>query len=101
MLTTTVEVMKASLKADQTVDPATRVRIINAVQAAAKSESTPAEQGHRLLRRGEVARRLSVSLRTVDKLHQQGVLKKVSFPGRGRAAGFRMADVEVLLGGGQ
>lgn len=101
MLTTTVELFKAGLKTDPTVDPDTRIRIINAVQAAAKSESTPDEQGNRLLRRGEVARRLSVSLRTVDKLHKQGVLKKVSFPGRGRAAGFRMADVEVLIGGVQ
>ncbi len=99
MLTTTVEVMKASLKADQTVDPATRIRIINAVQAAAKSESNPEEHAHRLLRRGEVARRLSVSLRTIDKLHTQGILKKVSLPGRGRAAGFRLSDVEALIGG--
>ena len=101
MLTTTVEIMKASLKADQTVDPVARLRIINAVQAAAKSDSTTENQAPRLLRRGEVGRRLSVSLRTVDKLHSQGILKKVHLPGRGRAAGFRLADVDALIGGAQ
>jgi len=101
MLATTMEVLKASLKADPTLDTADRIRISNAVQAAAKSESPPEVQGGHLLRRGEVAKRLSVSLRTVDKLHIQGILKKVRLPGRGRAAGFRLSDVEALIGGGQ
>jgi hypothetical protein len=101
MLPTTLEVVKASLKADPTLDPTDRVRISNAVQAAAKSEANPGEQAHRLLRRGEVARRLSVSLRTIDKLHTQGILTKVNLPGRGRAAGFRLSDVEALIGGAQ
>jgi hypothetical protein len=99
MLTTTLDVVRAGLKGDPTVDLSTRLRIINAVQAAAKSESHSEDKGLRLLRRGEVARRLSVSLRTVDKLHCQGVLHKVRLPGRGRAAGFRLADVEGLIGG--
>ncbi len=99
MLTTTLEVVKAGLKADQTMDPGTRLRIINAVQAAAKSKIPLEVQGGHLLRRAEVAKRLSVSLRTVDKLHIQGILQKVRLPGRGRAAGFRLSDVEALIGG--
>jgi hypothetical protein len=54
----------------------------------------------RLLRRSEVAERLSVSLRTVDKLSEQGFLEKVRFPGRVRGSGFREGDVNVLLSAG-
>jgi predicted DNA-binding transcriptional regulator AlpA len=99
MLTTTVEIVKAGLRADPSLTPDARDRIIQAIRLSEKPDSAPRDESLRLLRRTEVAKRLSVSLRTVDKLNQQGVLKKVSFPGRGRAAGFRMADVEALIGG--
>ena len=99
MLKVTSDVMMASLKADPTVDPADRIRIITAAQTAANPGVSPKEHGLCVVRRGMVASMLSVSLRTVDKLHSQGILKKVRFPGRGRAAGFLLGDVEALIGG--
>jgi hypothetical protein len=54
----------------------------------------------RLLRREVVAERLGCSLRTVDHLAAEGVLRKVTLPGRKRACGFLDAAVEALLTGG-
>ncbi len=51
----------------------------------------------KILRRAEVADRLSISLRTVDSLAEQGILTKVKLPYRKRAAGFRESQVETLL----
>ena len=51
----------------------------------------------RLLRREVVAERLCCSVRTVDHLAVQGLLHRVTFPGRKRASGVREADVEGLV----
>lgn len=51
----------------------------------------------RLVRRAEVARRLSRSLRFVDKLAASGVLAKRKLPGRVRALGFLASDVDALI----
>ena len=61
-----------------------------------KSVSTP-----RLLRRAEVARLLSRTTRSVDHLARDGILKRVSLPGRSRAAGFRESDVLQLIASGE
>lgn len=39
-------------------------------------------------------------MRMVDHLAADGVLKKVTLPGRKRGGGFREADVEALINGG-
>ena len=51
----------------------------------------------RILTRAEVAKRFDRSLRFVDKLAAEGVLQRVTLPGRVRACGYREADVERLL----
>ena len=51
----------------------------------------------RILRREEVARRLSVSLRTVDLWAKLGLIKKRVLPGHIRASGFSSADVDRLI----
>lgn len=51
----------------------------------------------RLLRRHEVARRLSVSLRTVDNWAREGLLAKKKLPGRKRACGFSSVEVDKLI----
>jgi predicted DNA-binding transcriptional regulator AlpA len=53
----------------------------------------PPDTTPRILRRAEVANRLSLSLRTVDKLP----IKKIKLPGRTRAAGFLESDINALL----
>lgn len=54
----------------------------------------------RLLRRAEVARRLSCSLRLVDLLAARGTLTRVRLPGRLRGHGFLESQVSALLAGG-
>ena len=97
MLPTTLELLKASLKSDPSITPATRAKIMalirNNGEAAAQSPMHTVSTFPRLLRRGEVANRLSCSLRTVDKLP----IKKIKLPGRTRAAGFLESDVNALL----
>jgi len=96
MLPTTLEVFKASLKADHTVSAVERTRLVALVRTGAAPDAPhphPADAVPRIIRRAEVARRLSVSLRTVDKLP----IKKVKLPGRTRAAGFLESDVNTLI----
>jgi len=97
MLPTTYDAVKAVLKADQSILVPERNQMLAAIRnggTAAKPaiQATP-EIGPRVLRRAEVARRLSVSLRTVDKLP----LKKFKLPGRHRAAGFLESDLNSFL----
>ncbi len=99
MLATTLDAATAILRADPTVTPADRNRLVALLrQPTTTASETP---GARILRRTEVARRLSLSLRSIDKLAVQGVLQKVRFPGRGRSAGFRAADIEALIATGE
>ena len=97
MLETTFQIVKCGLQADPSLTPADRTRLMailrNGAAPRSKTESPPPDNTPRLLRRAEVARRLSCSLRTVDKLP----IKKVKLPGRQRAAGFREGDVNALL----
>lgn len=51
----------------------------------------------RLMRRHEVARRLSVSVRTVDNFARQGLLTKRKLPGRQRASGFSSVEVDRFI----
>lgn len=55
----------------------------------------------RLLRPVEAARRLSRSVRYVHRLAKEGILPKVTLPGRTRAAGFRESDLAALIAGGE
>ncbi len=96
MLPTTLDVFKATLKTDPTVSPNDRARLLTMVRTGAEASqpaAAPTQTVPRILRRGEVARRLSVSLRTVDKLP----IQKVKLPGRIRAAGFLESDINALL----
>lgn len=105
---TTLEIIRAGLRADTTVTPRERARLIALLRQPALSEPSPIISSKpRLVRRAEVAMRLSCSTRTVDNLAVTGVLRKCKFPGRVRAAGFLESDIESLIlsnrrqGGGQ
>jgi hypothetical protein len=100
MLPTTYDAVKAVLKADQSIIVAERNQMLAALRnggSVKPKAQPPPDIAPRLLRRAEVARRLSISLRTVDKLP----LRKFKLPGRVRAAGFLEADVVELLTGGE
>jgi len=102
MLPTTVDAVKALLKADPSLTPGDRSKIVGAIRnhgRPAEPKPTPERQGARILTRGEVAKRFGRTLRFVDNLAKDGTLRRVTLPGRQRACGFRAADVERLMAG--
>jgi hypothetical protein len=69
MLPTTVDVIRAALRADPTVSPADRARLLAALRNGGNTSPAPAAPtGPRLIRRKEAARMLGTSTRTVDAL---------------------------------
>jgi hypothetical protein len=101
MLNTTLEIVRSGLKADPTLTPQERTRLLAALREPAAQKSAPVTSTEpRLIRRAETARRLSRSLRFVDKLAAAGILAKRKLPGRVRASGFLASDVDALIQGG-
>jgi hypothetical protein len=98
MLNTTLEIVRSGLKADPTLTSQERARLLAALRQPAAQKPVPVTSVElRLVRRAEVARRLSCSLRMVDKLAASGILAKRRLPGRLRAAGFLASDVDTLI----
>jgi hypothetical protein len=100
MLPTTVDAVKALLKADPSLTPSDRTKIVGAVRnhgQPVEPKPTLERESARILTRAEVAKRFGRTLRFVDTLSAQGVLRRVTLPGRIRSCGFREADVEQLL----
>jgi hypothetical protein len=100
MLNTTLEIVRSGLKADPTLTPQDRARLLAVLRNGVtphKPDCPAPDNTPRLLRRAEVARRLSRSLRFVDKLAASGVLAKRKLPGRVRASGFLASDVDGLI----
>jgi hypothetical protein len=100
MLATTLDAVKALLKADPVLTPADRARIVTSVRNHGKDSETirpVAVQEKRILPRAEVARRFNRSLRFVDHLAKAGILRRVTMPGRKRACGFLAEEVDQLL----
>jgi hypothetical protein len=98
MLGTTLKILRVGLESDPSLTPADRARLMAAIRDCVtphKPATQPPDNSPRLLRRAEVARRLSCSLRSVDKLP----VKKFKLPGRKRAAGFLESDINTLLVG--
>ena len=102
MLDTTLEIVRSGLKADPTLTPQERTRLLASLRQPVAQKSIPATSAEpRLIRRTEVARKLSRSLRFVDKLAAAGILAKRKLPGRMRASGFLASDVDALIQGGE
>ena len=97
MLRTTVEAIRSILKADPATTPGERTRILSTLRNGKDPPCPEPHRAPRLLRRKEAAGRLGASIRLVDRLAQQGLLRKVRLPGRRRAAGFLEADVQALI----
>lgn len=103
MLQTTMQAVRSIMTADPSLSPAERNRLLALLRQrpqADEKNGTPAAQAvARIIRRQEVAQRMSVSLRTVDNLAKSGMLRKRTFPGRKRASGFLESEVVELLTG--
>lgn len=101
MLDTTQDAVKAMLRADPSLTPADRNRILATIRNHGKTpaNSEPAAPEPRIIRRKEAARRFSCSMRALDNWARVGLLRRVILPGRVRAAGFREADIVSLIEG--
>ena len=102
MLPTTLDAVKAVLKADPALTLADRMRIVGNIRNHGKPSETiqpiaPPER--RVLPRAEVARRFNRSLRFVDRLAAEGIIHRMKLPGRTRACGFLAEDVERVMSG--
>lgn len=104
MLPTTVDAVKALLKADPSVTPEDRARIVHVIRNnGAMTPTAPPKVAveRRVLARIEVARRFNRSVRFVDSLGKAGLLRRVKMPGRQRACGYMVEEVERLMLGGE
>lgn len=98
MLSTTLQAVRSILAADPSVNPPERNRLLAILRAGGAEPKLPVPPVEtRIVRRAETARRLSRSLRSVDLLAKTGVLHKLKFPGRTRAAGFLSSEIDRLL----
>lgn len=99
MLPTTLDMIRAALKCDPSLSPAERAEIIDRIKGRKakpeKSVATPTED--RIVRRKEAAKRLGVSLRTLDLIAESGHLKRKKLPGRTRSVGFLESDLLALM----
>ena len=101
MLPATFEIIKTTLKADTSLTPEERRRLLATIRAGGQQpkQKPTVRAGPRILRRREVAKRLGVTMRAIDKWAREGILRKVKLPGRVRGCGFLESDVEHLMFG--
>jgi hypothetical protein len=99
MLDSTIELIRAGLKTDPTLSVAERTRIVLVLRNYGKQTQQPQiQQGApKIIRRRQAAERLNSSLRFVDLLARQGVLKKCVLPGRKRAVGILESSLSAVL----
>lgn len=99
MLPSTLEIIKTTLKNDKTLSDVEYKRFITMLRfggnETGQTNTKPTEK--RILRRPEVARRMSVGLRTIDKWAKEGILRKMKLPGRKRACGFLSSEIDALM----
>lgn len=100
MLQTTVEAIRAILKADPDVTPV-KVKEIVAFMRNGKHHkpetTTTTAKLPAIVRPAQAAVMLGRSVRAIHALCTQGLLKKATWPGRQRAAGITQASLTALL----
>jgi hypothetical protein len=99
MLDSTIELIRAGLKTDPTLSIADRTRLVLILRNHGKQAQPPqtVEAAPKIIRRKQAAERLNSSLRFVDLLARQGVLKKCVLPGRKRAVGILESSLVSVL----
>jgi hypothetical protein len=99
MMPTTLEIVRAALRADATILPDERTRLLVVLKNGGAEKTPTAPTTPRLVRRIEAAKMLGGSLRLVDKLSASGALIRRTLPGRTRSCGFLEADIFKLIAG--
>lgn len=95
MLPSTKSALTAILRTDPSITPEARASIMAAFSGKPDHAARPAAAC--LLRRGEVAKRFSVTVRAVDLWARAKLITKVTLPGHSRASGFRESDIVALI----
>ena len=102
MLATTLQIIKSGLQGDPTLSARARTRILATLRNG--QDTAKAELGEptkptapRIIRRREAAQMYGCSLRLIDRLAAQGVLRRVRLPGRQRGAGFLQSDLLAII----
>jgi len=96
MKTTTLELIRSVLKADETVTADERARIIRAMSTPSE---TPKPDRLRIASFKEAAERLGVARRTIYYYCRKGFLTRVSIPGKERANGVTGESLENAIKG--
>ena len=99
MLPSTFEILKSVLRSDPSISAGERAELLARLRQSAEVPKPQARVSGevRIMRRGEAARRLSCSVRTIDRLARNGALRRRKLPGRVRGAGFLASEVETLI----
>jgi len=101
MLDSTIELIRAGLKTDPTLSSEERTRLLVALRNHDKQTQSPQpisqDVAPKIIRRKQAAERLNSSLRFVDQLARQGILKKCVLPGRTRAVGILESSLSAVL----
>jgi predicted DNA-binding transcriptional regulator AlpA len=104
MTNATLEIIRSALKADTSITPEERAKLIKLLRSGgappvvnSAPRQPPEAPKANVLSRRVVARQLGRSLRFVDQLHRDGHLPKVIMPGRQRGIGFLQSDVDALI----
>src|ERR1017187_9860378 len=101
MLDSTIELIRAGLKTDPTLSSVERTRLLVTLRSHGKPMPSPQPASQdvapKIIRRKQAAERLNSSLRFVDLLARQGVLKKCVLPGRTRAVGILESSLLAVL----
>jgi len=101
MLDSTIELIRAGLKTDPTLSSEERTRLVAMLRHQDKPmQPRPLvrqEVEPKVIRRKQAAERLNSSLRFIDLLAKQGILKKCVLPGRRRAVGILESSLSALL----
>lgn len=98
----TLQIISATLKADITIDPDSRKRILALLRTGGESRPTNTAKSASppsIIRRAEAARRLAHSVRTVDYYIARGLLKVVRLRGQKRGIGIDANSLDELIAG--
>ena len=94
MKTTTLDLIRSVLKADETVTQDERARIIRAMTTPGE---VPKPDRSRIVSFKEAAERLAVARRTIYHYCRRGILKRVTLPGKTCASGVTEESIENAL----
>ena len=102
MIERTLDAVRAVLKTEPILTPADIAQIVANIRNRGREVAPPRAAvvtEKRILTRRDVAQRFHRSPRFVDRLATEGIIHRVTLPGRKRTCGFLSEEVERVMGG--